>query len=292
MKTKAKNILFLFDEFYFSKRDKYFPDYLIDATVESLLFIYGLGEFAFKGYQDTFKPYKAAYARNRDYLQPFVGLINILKGLGRLLLTPFMFAFDLLANIGFTIGNLLKPRESLVEKALTFLPFLAVTLIMTLALNLSRLAEGLAVTLQGATQLVTTPLTWLVKIPLRSLSTAIFGAPKIEDNRGMRELINRLQDNHSNNIMMHTYERIHQKFRKQRSLGQASEIINENSCFQELELSNRRFLNNPRNPADEDLNRQAKQAYHRLFLPRAAQLPPAYQEPVNQQEGRFNIGGY
>jgi hypothetical protein len=49
---------------------------------------------------------------------------------------------------------------------------------------------GIPLLIRGLTQIVTTPLTWFLKIPFRFILTALIGHQKIENDRGINRLLN------------------------------------------------------------------------------------------------------
>lgn len=290
MKTPKKNIIQAFAAYYGSA--PHGPDcfykYPGTSIIEACKYIYALGGEAAKDYLDTFKPYKASYAQSRDYLQPFTGLVNLAHGLLSLLMTPLMLAADLITFLLCIVSG--NGFENRFEPFFTFFAAIPM-LVMTLALTAFRLAESMALMIRGISQLLTSPLSWFVKIPLRSLITDILGAPKIEENEGMRKLLNELQDNPGPEVDINTYVEIHRKFRKQRERGQATDLLEENSTFAQLNTA--LFNNRARYNRDENgINRmeiahpsqaltQAMLAYHQVFFSREQGLPVYGEENLN-----------
>ena len=171
---------------------------------------------------DTFKPYKTNYQVKRDLSQPVRGLLNI----GRAAAT-FVLALGFLV---YRTGNgLFKKNHSYsyikVKARYAF----------------SWMAESMALALRGATQIATTPLTWLLKIPLRGILTYSVGAPLIEDSKSIQNLVElskgQLQktatvDSNSINTNAIRFE-LHRKYLKAFRRGQQTYIghAEENKAF-------------------------------------------------------------
>ncbi len=123
---------------------------------------------------DTFKPYRSVWFVKRDARQPIDGLENILKGIFELIVSPLLF---LLCPIYYAFR-----AESLKDYGAK---------VGTLWLqSLSWFIHGVLSVLRGATQIAATPLTWLIKIPLRGLNTLIRSLLEesfaVENNPGVR----------------------------------------------------------------------------------------------------------
>lgn len=249
-----------------------------------------------KAYLDTFKPYKAEYARRRDMAQPFLGLGNIFQGLFNLLATFVILASSTLLTLPamfVPLNRFFNYREGGWIPAVFELPF---ALVSNVALAAVRVLENMALILQGLIQIATTPLSWLIKIPLRNLITYAVGSPKIEENPSMRRQVNKLRSNER--CSTSTYNEVHRKFSKQVQRGQATDILNEATCYNELvrasdglrDLELHEYDEWPvaylradlqRNPAYQAFD-NAVVAYHRLFSPANMphQEPPAYLDPA------------
>ena len=96
------------------------------------------------------------------------------------------------------------------------------------------ITDGLTSVIRGATQIITTPLTRFVKMPIRGIITAIKGVPKIEENPGSQKLmknnpssiahyINAGLGYRSGGIAL-TQKALHAKFKCSQSKGQHTNI--------------------------------------------------------------------
>ncbi len=161
-----------------------------------------------KDFVDTFKPYKTNRHWRYDALQPLYGVGHILIGSMFLLTALFMmlmaaggifgtiavaYAYPLVLigilalpvlidlgsifiagkAIGCVVGVLGELKGEVVEKTMMF--------IFTLS--------GFPILIRGISQVATTPLTWLLKIPLRLILTEAYGYQKIEEDRGVNRLV-------------------------------------------------------------------------------------------------------
>ena len=182
-----------------------------------------------KDFSDTFKPYKAFYAFKRDILQPLFGLKNIFLGLLAIPAIPFMFLWDtfkipLLVNKH--VADL--PKSFFMKSQIGLLYFSA-----NLVKSFLQAGYCIASILQGVTQILTTPLTWLFKVPIRLFITPV-GGPKIEENSGFkRELLTYSDSFESQAVQCHE---LHRKYRKQAQLGQATNLDgqDESSTYEKL----------------------------------------------------------
>jgi hypothetical protein len=122
-------------------------------------------------FSNTFKPYPKdngnviylefdlifdnAYGTEKqlEWWQPWIGIKHLVGGLAGLIATPFMLLNDL-------IQDLFRSKS---------LPHLLYNGLLSVALVIPRLLNSAAHVVKGLTQIVATPLTWLVKKPLRSL---------------------------------------------------------------------------------------------------------------------------
>jgi hypothetical protein len=116
-----------------------------------------------KNFIDTFKPYKDSHQRKDDYKHFITGSALVLMGLAITLFYPFY-----VARSGY--GLLTKGKVK---------PFVISTFIIPLQIATTLLC--------GLTRIATSPLA-LLRIPFRSLITYVIGAPKIEDNAGIKSL--------------------------------------------------------------------------------------------------------
>jgi hypothetical protein len=126
-----------------------------------------------KDFIDTFKPYKSRFHIKRDFLQPWWGTVNIVKGVVTIVAAPFFVLF-----VGYQILSASKFKGMRLR-----------VLVNNLVNPISWIIEGVLNIVRGFTQLITTPVTWLVKMPFRGILTAIMGTPTIEQNLGMRNLV-------------------------------------------------------------------------------------------------------
>jgi hypothetical protein len=135
---------------------------------------------------DTVKPYKGFYQSTRDFLQPAIGILNIVKGGVSIVLSPLVmlgiFAMDCVQAVYASVAT--NKSGSSIRSA-----FAHNCLINVMGIA-SWITDGITSVIRGTTQVVTTPLTWFVKMPLRGLITAIKGVPKIEENPGIQKLLN------------------------------------------------------------------------------------------------------
>jgi hypothetical protein len=121
-----------------------------------------------KDVRDTFKPYKTPFQFFRDlYAQLFYGIGHVLKGLSAILISPFILIYACVA----------APFAKKGERAdLFILPGLM-------------FLSGAVYLFRGVTQVVAWPLTLLLRMPVRLAITLFQDAPKIEDSKGLRELV-------------------------------------------------------------------------------------------------------
>lgn len=117
-----------------------------------------------KDFLDTFKPYKSRFYIFRDLLQPLRGLGNVIRGLFNLIATPILFLIN-------------TARYAIMAiQAKSFQLFLE-----NMALNLIKsgggLLDGITSIIRGISQIITTPLTWFIRMPLRGIITAVKGMP-------------------------------------------------------------------------------------------------------------------
>lgn len=163
----------------------------------------------YKDLIDTFKPYKSRYYIRRDFFQPIIGLKNILKGLFNLIVAPLLFIINTVryACISGSFKNFIFNMRLNVKRTASWL------------------AEGIGNIIRGALQIVTSPLTWLLRMPLRGLVTLIKGKPKIEQNPGLQRCVkidiqNLCSPRKNTSSLSHS--ELHRKFLKSISRGQTS----------------------------------------------------------------------
>lgn len=137
-----------------------------------------------KDFRDSVKPYKSSQYILRDLVQPFQGLYNLISGLFKLtvfpfILAPFVAAYYSLAyylniRIAFSIENIQELTERMKE-------------IVNVALGVA--VDGAAQFLHGIIQVIKTPYTWMTQVPYRILITSKKGWQKFDKNEGVRNLI-------------------------------------------------------------------------------------------------------
>lgn len=149
---------------------------------------------------DTFKPYKAGYQAKRDYFQPLRGLGNIARGMASLLCAPLVFLVN-------TVKSYSSPDRA--------------TFFQNMKLNFSRttswMLDGIASLIRGVTQIATTPLTWLIKMPLRGLITLFKGRPLFEERASVQRLVqegNRAVNDTDNILAVRISNELARKFKK------------------------------------------------------------------------------
>lgn len=118
---------------------------------------------------DTFKPYKSNYYILRDLIQPVRGVGNIVKGLFNTVVAPLIF----LANV---------PRYAVIGISQRSFGLFAENMAMNNARAGGGLLDGLTSIIRGVTQIVTTPLTLCIRMPLRGIITAVRGKPTVCQN--------------------------------------------------------------------------------------------------------------
>jgi hypothetical protein len=164
-----------------------------------------------KDVTDTYKPYKSSYHIKRDFLQPLRGVKNIVKGVINIIGAPIYFVLQLFESLS---SDYDRHRFGLIRfrSALTF----------------SWVLEGVASIVRGITQIVATPLTWLVKMPFRGLVTAIYSAPKIEESASIQRVATTgnavLQNRATAFLVEYIRYELHRKFLKAHRRGQKTDI--------------------------------------------------------------------
>lgn len=122
-----------------------------------------------KDFLDTFRPYKARFYIYRDMIQPLRGFGNVIRGL-----------FNMVASLVLLVVNTFRyARIGITQKS-------GSSFVTNMATNLLKVGggflDGMISVIRGVGQLVTTPLTWLIRIPLRGTITAIKGMPTVRQN--------------------------------------------------------------------------------------------------------------
>lgn len=173
-------------------------------------------------FQYTFSPYKSRWEFLKDLVQPLRGLCHILQGLANLAGAILFFLVETGKDI-FTSNSLIY--DSLIN----------------LLVAASWFIDGLSSLVRGFTQIVVTPLTWILRIPLRGLITRIKGTPDVSESEDIQRLVklgDEVMDNY--NILNNRHQidnikyRLHEEYQKALSRGQHSNIAPQ----RELELFN------------------------------------------------------
>jgi hypothetical protein len=145
---------------------------------------------------DTFKPYKGFYQSNRDFLLPLRGIKNIIQGLANILFIPVHLALVVpVILVGALIGLIALFCKK--YRAAEWGGTAALIALGSPIYIASYGVDGLAHLFKGITQVAATPLTWLIKMPLRGLITACTGVPAIEAAGGR---VNRLAKKGSSSL--------------------------------------------------------------------------------------------
>lgn len=177
-----------------------------------------------KDLTNTFKPYKSSYYLKKDAMQPLYGVTNLLKGLVYIVAAPLTLLFNLF------IREPYRTIKSFISLSSALTHYFHNTKINVLR-TMSWLLDGSLNVIRGVTQIATTPLTWLIKIPMRELITTIKGAPTIEENNAVKNLVSKanailanptlIESDYSMDAIKHA---LHCKFIKSSERGQHSNI--------------------------------------------------------------------
>lgn len=116
----------------------------------------------------TFKPYKSNYHFYNDLLQPFHGVGNLLSGAFNFLIAPPIFVINTFRYAGMAIQQ---------KSFGLFLDNMALNIVK----NGGGFLDGVTRIIRGGTQILTTPLTYALRIPLRGIITLIKGKPTFAD---------------------------------------------------------------------------------------------------------------
>lgn len=122
-----------------------------------------------KDLTNTLKPYKSSFYVFKDLLQWVSGIGNTIKGVFNCVFSPLIFLVNLIRYAYYAI------REKNVHLFTHNMALSSVKLG-------GGLLDGLSSLIRGASQIVTTPLTWLIKMPLRGLITGIKGKLTLSQN--------------------------------------------------------------------------------------------------------------
>lgn len=176
-----------------------------------------------KYFGDYTKPYKSHWHALRDAMQISLGLAQFTRGVLKIALAIPMLLVSIIKDLATAHGT--EQRKAKVND--TFKSFGL------------RIADGLARVGLGITLIMTAPLT-LIKLVTRAIVTkAKGGAPKIENNKGVQQLLNqahKAKTQHEKNALRID---LHRKFEKQFERGQGTKVDVEKleSAYQEAKTN-------------------------------------------------------
>lgn len=225
---------------------------------------------------DINKPYKSKlFYVLREILQPLFGIAHLLRG-----------TFNLTGATAVFFVNTIRYLWISQTKSYFFD-------IMKLNSHrtLSWFIDGLASLIRGTFQIVMTPATWFIKIPLRLYKTHQLGSPYIHENSGIQKLVSIGNYALLNGI---TYNKdcvrheLHRKFEKARVRGQASVIPSaiENSFFKSQHFKKTNIAWEPRLRADRKF---AAALYLGLFSKNAKEREQSMQYHAVDSVGYFTL---
>ena len=187
-------------------------------------------------FQDTFRPYQTKKDIVMDLIQPVCGVGNILKGITSIILIPFLF-----------IGNTI--RYAFISKSLSeFGKFM----LINLTRSTSWVIDGLLSILRGALQIASSPLTWLIRMPLRGIITATNGWMDLSETEVVDRLVNQCirtiykyevekDNNHTIKILKAILTRLSEELSKAKDNGTSFKIIDESTKGRETSIRNLRY---------------------------------------------------
>ncbi|CDZ78361.1 hypothetical protein BN59_02671 [Legionella massiliensis] len=183
----------------------------------------------------TFKPYKSGWELLMDFAQPFRGVSNILRGLANVIAAPIIFLGNLFR---YTFIETNSPLDDIQQE---------------LGQPIFWFIDGLSSLLRGATQIISTPLTWCIRTHLRSVITNIVGFPDIRENEEIQYLVSRgteAFDESDANTMNCIKHRLHEEYQKSLAKGQSSVISpkREEAVFRSTEVSYKDYFGLFRKP--------------------------------------------
>lgn len=158
--------------------------------------------------ENYLEPYNSYNDLFTDVLQPIRGLLNCLRALINILLLP----------VYLTIISVLSIANAFIEEEYEGLLNVAVFMIIC---GTQGLLDSISSFIRGVQQIATTPFEWLVKIPTRSLHTAISGFQPIEKNPDIIRLVNKMENGNINKneyakqvakIFLHYHEKGYKTF--------------------------------------------------------------------------------
>lgn len=179
-----------------------------------------------KDITNLFKPYKSRYHIFKDLFQFIHGIINIFQGIGNLIMAPLIFIYELGKDLFRNIPSHCHFQNFLLNATNT------TSWLLEGALNIAR----------GVTQILAAPLTWLLKMPIRGIITAVNGGfPKIEDHPKIQRLVTEgdlAKINSPIQDLLIICEELHREFINRNSCGQNTTIkqptITEANQFKEI----------------------------------------------------------
>lgn len=208
--------------------------------------------------QYTFKPYKSKRDALNDALQPLRGLRNIVRGSINFVAVPILWPVNLL-------------RYAIMARS--FNEF-GIRVLHYSLLCVSWLIDGTTSIVRGITQLLTTPLTWFIKLPLRAAITFFTGTPDICQNEEIQRLVQlgvtvvQPQEKEEEDVttaetMDAIRHRLHEEYCKAKHRGQPSIITpeTEKKTFEAVHLKQSSSYTVPVKQANKD----SFSAYLRLF---------------------------
>lgn len=161
-----------------------------------------------KDMKDTFRPYKDRHQKWRDFLyQPFYGIGNLIAAPFLLIVCPLIFFYE--------VGKIPFKKQEASFGTLAKL------------LGVKLLYSGI-LAIRGATQIAAWPLT-LLRMPLRAFLTWKQPAVRIEESKGLQELVNLYQDEEKKQVpvLISTQDPIQAEVvppQEQRATGKQQEI--------------------------------------------------------------------
>jgi hypothetical protein len=160
-------------------------------------------------FQYTFKPYKSVRDALTDIMQPVRGIGNILRGSANIISVPFVL-------LGDTVRCALRARS-----LSSFLKHMKSNLFR----SFSWVIDGVSSLIRGATQIITSPLTLALRIPLRGIISGVKGTPDISENEDVKRLVaigKTAIDNNDGFTMDCIKHRLDEEYQKLISQGNAS----------------------------------------------------------------------
>lgn len=150
-----------------------------------------------KDTMDTFKPYKGTYQLAHDLLQPVYGVGNLISGITTIVLSILLLLFLVIAISVLAIASLVAlPFFGPMPLAFTMClisGYKDEDILNNTSINFFIwLTEGITNLVRGITQIVFTPLTYLLKIPLRGMISLFHDRPLAEKNASLSNYIDEI----------------------------------------------------------------------------------------------------